>query len=139
MSGLEVVASAIAIITLSYQVISSLHNAITELGNLPRELQQLKRELGIIINCIEQLRSLITTDEETFKVFRRFRFEEAIQTCTNTCEEFHQSLSNWLTAPTHSRLFQAQLWLHREELDSIRTEISNAKEITIFTTVSVQL
>ncbi|OAL43482.1 hypothetical protein IQ07DRAFT_650070 [Pyrenochaeta sp. DS3sAY3a] len=141
MFGLEAVASVITIITSSYQVISSLDNAITELGNLPRELQQLQQELGIIINCIKQLTALITitTDEETFKVFRRFRFEEAIQTCTNTCEEFHQSLSNWLTAPTHSRRFRALLWLHKEELDIIRTEISNAKEITIFTAVSVQL
>ena len=139
MSGLESVASVIAVLTVSYQIISSLQNAIKEFRSLPREFELLTREIAVIQGCILNLSRLITADEETFKVFQRFRFAEAISICAETCREFHQSLAKWISNPAQSRRVRARLWLHRKDIQSVRAEVSSAKETTVFTAVSVQL
>lgn len=132
-------ASVIAVLTISYQIISSLYNAIGELETLPREFEGLKGEIAIIQQCIEQLSQLITADNETFEVFRRFQFTEAISVFAHTCAGFRQSLSKWATCPAGSRRVRARLWLHRKDIQRVRVEISSARETTIFTAVSVHL
>lgn len=139
MSGLETVASIVAVLTISCQVISALHNAIKELGSLPKELRKLTSEITIIEQCVAHIIVLIKADDETFKVFQRFRFAEAIGICADTCQEFHRSFSKWASSPTKSRRAQAKLWFHRKDVQSVRAEISSARETTIFTAVSVQL
>jgi hypothetical protein len=139
MSGLETVASVIAVLTVSYQIISSLRNAIGSLTTLSREFEALKCEIVIIQQCIEQLSRLITADDETFKVFLRFQFTDAITLCAHTCETLQQSLSKWLKDPSASCRLRARLWLHRKDIQTIRAEISSARETTIFTAVSVHL
>lgn len=139
MSGLETAASIIAVLTISCQVISALHNAIKELKSLPRELKKLISEITIIEQCVAHIVLLIAADDETFKVFQRFRFAEAIGICADTCQEFHRSLSKWASSPTNSRRAQARLWFHRKDVQSVRAEISSARETTIFTAISVHL
>ncbi|KAH8629773.1 hypothetical protein IG631_14350 [Alternaria alternata] len=137
MSGLETAASIIAVLTASCQVISALHNAIKELKSLPKELTKLTSEITIIEQCVAHIVVLIEADDETFKVFQRFRFAEAIGICADTCQEFHRSFSKWASSPTQSRRAQARLWFHRKDVQSVRAEISSARETTIFTAVKI--
>lgn len=139
MSGLEVVASVVAVVTISYQSISSLYNTIEELNTLPKEIEAIKQELSILRRFVEQVTFLSEADKDTLTLFKRFGLQETLLICARVCEDFHQTIAKWEAFPTRSQRFKLRAWIGRKRIQAVRIQITSAKETTILTVVSIQL